>query len=169
MDLYAEQQRGLIEVHRSLSDGLRALASTPSLSMERANGVGGFLLGHHHIESTVLFPGLRRHGHLRSTDVAFLDARDKEHRDLHSLCERLVAVASSSSSSSNPEEVAKIASEILLQFIPHIEEEERGLSPENLRAMISEAGLLELNRELEAMRQGYLESQQRARGTTSTP
>lgn len=146
VDPYEEYQQGLIQVHRALSEGLQALVTAPL--RERAHGIGGFLLGHHHVESSILFPGLRRHGHLRSTDVAFLDAREKEHRDLHSLAERLPT-------QTDEKEIAKIASEILLQLTPHVAEEERGLAPENLRLMISEAGLREIGREVEEMRRAH--------------
>ena len=39
---------------------------------------------------------------------------------------------------------------------PHTREEETGLAPDRLRLMIDEAGLAELGRELEAMRERLL-------------
>jgi len=146
VDVYVAQHQGLVEVHRVLTEGLKNVTK-----IEEAHQLGGFLLGHHQVESQILFPGLRKHGRLRSTDVAFLDARDAEHRAIHHLCERFTTDPT-------------LAPEILALFVPHIEEEERGLSPDNLRAMITEAGLAEINRELEEMRRSF---QQGGRGTTS--
>jgi hypothetical protein len=140
MDLYEQHHTNLVRVHAALGDALRAVVDAPT-----AIAAGQFLLGHHHAESAVLFPGLRRHGRLASDDVAFLDARDHEHTELHALCERLLG-------ESRATELRTIAGEILLRFVPHIAEEEEGLAPERLRRLIDPAGLAELGRELDALR-----------------
>src|SRR5690606_28163546 len=93
-DLYVLQFEGLVTVHRALDDAFAAVAAAPPAGVvPAARAAGGFLLGHHAAESDILFPGLRRAGRLRSTDASALDARDREHHDLHALCERLLAAS----------------------------------------------------------------------------
>ena len=145
MDLYEQHHTHLVRVHAALGDALRAVVDAAT-----AVAAGQFLLGHHHAESAVLFPGLRRHGRLASDDLAFLDARDREHTELHHLCERLLGEAGRGAP--RGAELRTIASEILLRFLPHIAEEEEGLAPARLRRLIDPAGLAELGRELEAAR-----------------
>jgi hypothetical protein len=145
MDLYEQHHTHLVRVHAALRDALRAIVGA-----ETAIAAGQFLLGHHHAESAVLFPGLRRHGRLASDDIAFLDARDREHAELHGLCERLLDEAGRGAP--RVAELRVVADAILLRFLPHIAEEEEGLAPERLRRLIQPAGLAELGRELEALR-----------------
>jgi hypothetical protein len=145
MDLYEQHHTNLVRVHAALGDALRAIVDAPT-----AIAAGQFLLGHHHAESAVLFPGLRRHGRLASDDVAFLDARDREHTELHGLCERLLGEAGRGAPRTL--ELRTIAGAILMRFLPHIAEEEEGLAPERLRRLIQPAGLAELGREMEALR-----------------
>lgn len=106
-------------MHRALGAALDVV--------ERAQGVGGFLLAHHHAEDTILFPGLRRLGRRRHVDLAFLDARAREHAALHALTERLVAQAS------RPHPIAleltTLAAELGRALAAHVQQEEAGLSP----------------------------------------
>jgi hypothetical protein len=158
VDLHVAQHEGLVQVHRALSAALSEVASTPADApadqlVPKALGAGRFLLGHHHVESAVLFPGLRRLGRLRTSDVAVLDACDREHRELHALCERPLA----SASAPHPVvgEIVLVARDLEASFMDHIAGEEAGLAPEQLRAMIDRRGLEEIGRELEALRRQY--------------
>lgn len=153
-DLYIAQYEGLVMVHRALADAFTPLAAGATTALETlipaARGAAGFLLGHHHMESTILFPHLRRHGRLRSTDVGFLDARDREHHDIHALCEALNTTCGALHPHSAT--IAKQAGDLMSLLVPHTREEEQGLAPERLRLMIDEEGLAELQRELEVAR-----------------
>lgn len=154
VDPFVLQYEGLVKVHQALVTALGGVAAADDLPLEllvtHARGAGGFLLGHHHAESTVLFPGLRRLGRLRSSDVAFLDAREREHHDLHALTERLLEAAAAPHPSAAS--ISELARALLESFVPHVKEEEAGLSPDRLATMIDEAGLAEIGRELEALR-----------------
>ncbi len=157
-DLHVAQHEGLVQVHRALSAALREIASTPAdvavdVLVPKALGAARFLLGHHHAESTVLFPGLRRLGRLRSSDVAVLDACDRDHHALHALCERLTANASASHPAVR--EIVVLAGELEAAFSAHVATEETALAPDQLRAMISREGLEEIGRELEASRRRF--------------
>lgn len=153
-DLYTVQHEGLVAVHRAIVAEFAPViagAATPlSTLIPLARGAAGFVLGHHDMESSVLFPGLRRFGRLRSTDVAFLDARDRDHQELHHLCESLLATTSALHPHSAT--LAAQAKDLISIFEPHIREEELGLAPARLREMIDEAGLTEIHRELDAKR-----------------
>ena len=148
LDLYVAQHQGLVQVHEALVAALRAVVAAPTAA--QALAAGNFLLGHHHAESAVLFPGLRRHGRLRSDDVAFLDARDREHVQLHELAERLLGEAGAPHPRAS--ELAILAGAVLDGFVPHVVEEEAGLAPERLRRLIDPAGLAQIGSELEALR-----------------
>jgi hypothetical protein len=156
LDPYVAQHRGLVEVHRGLCGALDAVSGERECSLAElvagARAAAQFLLGHHHLESEHLFPALRRAGKLRSADVAFLDARDAEHRAVHGLCERLRECADAAAPSAK--ELRAVATEIDTLFRPHIVEEERGLAPERMRTMLDLAELEALGRELEALRMG---------------
>lgn len=155
IDLYAAHHNGLVEVHQALLGSLRAVADageTTSLEVfvPQALAAGSFLLAHHEAESTVLFPVLRRAGQLRSTDVAFLDACDRDHAALHALCDKLVAAASAPHPSVT--QIRAIASETAKRLSAHVTEEEAGLAPDRFREMLSLDGLAELGREMEEFR-----------------
>jgi hypothetical protein len=157
-DLFAAQYEGLVGVHRALADSFAPIvagARTPlGVLVPQARGAASFLLAHHEMESSGLFPGLRRHGHLRSTDVAFLDSCDREHHALHALCDHLLAAVAAPHPSAST--IASLARDTLAVLTPHTREEETGLAPDRLRLMIDEAGLADLGRELEVMRDRML-------------
>lgn len=151
-DLYIAQHDALVQIHRALIDSLNAVRTAKTLDrvVPAARGAGEFLLGHHAAESTLLFPMLRRLGRLRSTDVAFLEACERAHHELHHLCERLLA--SAAASHPNERTIVALVDELLPAFESHVADEERGLAPDNLRMMLTEASIAELSRELEARR-----------------
>jgi hypothetical protein len=152
VDPYIASHSAFVQIHHALEGSLHTVISAaPAVAVSQALAAGQFLLGHHAAESSVLFPGLRRHGRLRSSDVAFLDACDRQHEELHALCARLLEDAGAP----HPHvgEVRTVARATLALFSAHIVEEEAGLMPERLRTMISVAGLEEIGRELEGLHQ----------------
>ena len=152
-DPFTLQHEGLVHVHRLLAGAFSTVIAAPDLAqlVPAARTAGGFLAGHHAMESDVLFPGLRRHGKLRSTDVAFLDAFDREHHELHLLCDRLLAAANAP----HPTVIAivSLARDIATRLAVHTKEEEDRLTPERLREMITVDGFLEVGREIDAARE----------------
>jgi hypothetical protein len=154
-DPYAAQHLSLVVIHKALLDNYATLATcdVDPAQLERAAPMARFLLAHHDAEALVLFPFLRKRTRLTSEDVGFLDARDREHRVVHELCERLLAEAAAPHPSG--EEAAVVARAIREALAPHCAEEERGLTPERLRALIAEDEIAELVREQEAFRAGY--------------
>ena len=139
-DLFVTQHEALCQVHRMLLD-----AFTAALTIPDAHRAATFLGAHHTIESEVLFTGLRRAGRLRSTDVAFLDARDREHHALHLLCDRILATTDRTAA-------IRLVGEAAGLLVLHTAEEEAGLAPERLRTLVDEAGLAAILRDAEALR-----------------
>jgi len=143
-----------VMVHRALTEAfvpVIAGASTPLEALiPQARQAAGFLLGHHDMESNVLFVGLRKHGRLRSTDVAFLDGRDREHHEIHILAEEIIATTNALHP--HGATLAKQAGDLMAILGPHTYEEEAGLAPWRVRTMIDERGFAELQREIEAAR-----------------
>src|SRR3954452_9723794 len=86
-DPYDAMHTTLITIHRGLQGAFAEVLALPPSDTAKIVGAaaaaGGFLLGHHRAESSLLFPALRRSGILRSTDVAFLEGLDGEHQALH--------------------------------------------------------------------------------------
>jgi hypothetical protein len=152
MDTFIEAHNGLVTIHSALLGSLHAVAAARTIDVivPQAVAAGGFLLGHHHAEDTILFAGLRRLGRLRSTDVAFLETCDRAHHELHALCESLLGAAKASHPDAS--EIGRLAHETREALAAHVAEEEAGLSPVRLREMISEEGLREIGREAEAHR-----------------
>lgn len=152
-DPFTLQHEGLVHVHKLLAAAFSTVIAAPDLPqlVPAARTAGGFLAGHHAMESDILFPGLRTRGRLRSTDIHFLDARDREHHELHRLTERLLAAANAP----HPTKIAivSLAQDIAARLAVHTKEEEDGLAPDRLREMITLDGLVEVSRELDAARQ----------------
>jgi hypothetical protein len=154
-DPYAAQHMSLVIIHKALLDNYTTLATcdVDAAQVERATPMARFLIAHHDAEALVLFPFLRKRTRLTSEDIGFLDAREREHRVVHDLCERLLAEAGAPHPSSK--ELAVVARAIREVLEPHCAEEERGLTAERLRAMITPEEIAELAREQEVFRAGY--------------
>jgi len=154
-DPYTELHASIVGIHHAIIGSLDMVESAVGVGVvvSQSLAAGRFLLAHHEAESTVLFPVLRRAGKLRSTDAAFLDGCDRAHHELHGLCERLVAVASSAHPSADG--MKALARELAGAFSSHVRDEERGLAPEHLKTMLGLGDLAVLDRELEAFRQRY--------------
>jgi hypothetical protein len=154
IDPYELQFEGLVTIHRAI-DGvfqqvIDAAAAPLSVIVPGARGAAAFLLAHHAAESDVLFPALRRCGRMRSTDVSALDACDREHVELHALCDRIVAAAARPAP--DAAELAALALETRDRLRAHVAEEEVALAAARLREMASLDDLAEINRRLEQFR-----------------
>lgn len=145
---------GFVEIHHALQGSLHGVAAAAGAPLEQlvmqAQAAGGFMHGHHMMEETVLFPGFRRLGKLRSTDAAFLDGCERDHQAIHAICTRFLDEAAAPHPRAS--EISLLARELHGAFVAHIREEEAGLAPERLRTMIDEAGLAAIGRELEEAR-----------------
>jgi hypothetical protein len=99
------------------------------------------LLRHHRAEDAFIFPAFRAAGRLRSSDVAFLDARDAEHRDVHRLCVELRRVSLAGGSSALPtparRHITRLASELESLTRPHFDIEEATLTTEHLATLLT--------------------------------
>lgn len=153
-DPYVAHHEGLIRVHRALLASFGSLATSEVPELDRwipqLLQTCEFLAAHHRAESSVLFPGLRRAGRLRSSDAAFLARADGEHERLERLRERLVNAARSAHPRASA--LQPWNAELCELLTRHTAREEAGLAPERLRAMISPEALHAIGRELEALR-----------------
>ena len=106
---------------------------------------GRFLTSHHEGEDRFVFPALRASTRLRSSDVAFLDAKAAEHREVHGLLDELSAAidALRRGSSRSLARTAATARSLEVLLLPHLASEEEALTPEHLAAMIEPGGLRE--------------------------
>jgi hypothetical protein len=148
-DLYDQQFEGLRHVHGLLTEQVSSLSQLTSLEplVARAKEAGGFLLGHHHMEDTILFPGLRTKG--RGAE-RFLDARDREHHVLHALTERLLGEANAPHPRAS--ELQRLGSELHVKLLEHLRQEEVDLSPEHLRHIIGLTAFAEVVAQIDAAR-----------------
>jgi hypothetical protein len=150
-DLYELQFEGLCRVHGMLAAELDAVARAPDASLEalvkQASGAGHFLLGHHHMEDTILFPGLRRLGVGASE---FLDERDREHHAIHALAERFLAQTAAPHPTAG--ELSTLARELAHLLSEHVQREEAGLAPQHLRRVISLPRFAEIVAQIDAAR-----------------
>ncbi len=76
-DPYEAMHGALVSFHRAIQAEFANLLAVEPADHARivtlARNAGGFLLGHHHAESAIVFPALRRSGIMRSTDISFLE------------------------------------------------------------------------------------------------
>lgn len=142
----------LAAVHRELRGSVASIlhhahggeAAVASLA-EYTTLSSRFLLAHHHVEDTNLFPALRAEGRLRSSDLSVLAGLEKDHRQVHALCERLIEQCRSAA----PErgDLHRQVSELQHLLLPHLTAEETALSAERLPHLVSEAALLALQQQ----------------------
>jgi hypothetical protein len=140
MDAYAAHEQTHREHHALLRARARALLVPTMDLLSRAAFAGRSLMLHHHTESTILFPHLRRSG----ADLSFVDPIEAEHRALAALCER-IAVAPL-------HDIAAIARDLVPLLDAHTAEEEIALAPERMRTLITPAGLVEVASQSEQLR-----------------
>jgi hemerythrin-like domain-containing protein len=101
-----------------------------------------FLQHHHEGEDQILFPALRRHNALRSSDGAFLEVRQAEHREVHRAMAGLATAADDLRRGHvglGP--LTRMANELRLMLTAHLDSEELGLNAEHLTQMIPAAAL----------------------------
>jgi iron-sulfur cluster repair protein YtfE (RIC family) len=111
------------------------------------------LLDHHKSEDSFFFPAFRNAGRMRSADVAFLDARDAEHRDVHRLCLELRDVSSAHRRSALATrawrtEVRRLAAELAILAAPHFRIEESTLTAEHVALLLTPAELIDVYRDM---------------------
>ena len=105
------------------------------------------LENHHRSEDAFFFPAFRKAGRLRSTDIAFLDARDDEHLALVRLAGELKELTRRESgiwaatARHLLAEVAEVAD-------PHFAAEESVLTPEHVAEMITQRELVDVYRDM---------------------
>lgn len=152
-DPYVDHDIHLRRIHAALDERLRAL-SAPEISVSelvaKTRWLARALLWHHHAESSILFARLRAEGRMRSSDVAFLDACDRDHRALEQYFSRLLGAADAPHVQRS--QILSPAADLVPLLARHFEEEEAGLAPARLRSMIASEGLLAITRETEARR-----------------
>jgi hypothetical protein len=97
------------------------------------------LLRHHHAEEGFVFPAFRAAGRLRTSDVAFLDARDAEHGDVLRLCIELRGASTSATGAlaRTRRRISLLARELERLTSPHFAIEEATLTPEHLASLLT--------------------------------
>jgi hemerythrin-like domain-containing protein len=154
--------RGLVVVHGELRDALRhiataaATAEPPSQTAAVDVEVARFcqeLLNHHKSEDAFLFPAFRSAGRLRSSDVAFLDARDAEHVEIHRLCLELEAAAVAHQRGAVAVEawrrtITGTAQDLARVSAPHFAAEEETLTATYVATLITSAELEDVYKDM---------------------
>jgi hypothetical protein len=142
--------RGLVQSHAELRDGARGIEAAAGGEDDAVTArlVAAFcqlLLNHHKAEDAFFFPAFRAAGRLRSSDVAFLAARDHEHVAIHRLCLALREAGErhgrGRAATDFRATVAGLVRELSAASLPHFAEEEAVLTPAHLATMISARGL----------------------------
>jgi hypothetical protein len=146
--------RGLVGVHGELREGaaqVEAGALGAAADAEVAASIRGFcqtLLDHHKSEDRFFFPAFRAAGRLRSSDVAFLDARDAEHGDIHRLCLALRDGAGDNRGARWRSAAAQVARDLAALSLPHFAAEEATLTPRHLATLIAPGDLVRVYRDM---------------------
>src|SRR5262245_16153475 len=116
---------------------------------------GRFLDVHHKSEDDFLFPALRTHAPLRTTDAAHLDRWSAEHRDIHVLGQELSQAAARLDDGTSPaapergphpterslRALSRVSKSLRDVLAPHVASEEAILTPQHLAEMIPEQEL----------------------------
>jgi hypothetical protein len=148
----------LTTIHRELRGALaNVLHHAADPSPATTTGLAGlseyttlfsrFLLAHHHAEDTHLFPALRREGKLRTSDLDFLAGLERDHVEVHTLCEHLIDRCRSGS----PDRAAlrRQAADLQQLLLPHLTAEETGLAADRLPHLVSQDALLAIQRQVQ--------------------
>jgi hypothetical protein len=159
LDVHHTFHRSLIFAHARLRDAAEGLA-TAIVDSAQDRATDGRILelveeleNHHKSEAAFFFPAFRKAGRLKSSDVAFLDARDTEHIAIVELCGALRDAAvrharGGLATSAWRPLVAATAAELLSAARPHFEVEERVLTGEHLVTLISARELQAVYRDM---------------------
>jgi hypothetical protein len=151
--------RGLVAVHWQLRNGVASILAAVSDGGDGASAdarIAAYterLSTHHRAEDVFIFPALRAAGRCRSSDVAFLDARDREHTDVHRLCVELRDLGLARSRGAVAArawraDVLRLAGELRSLTAPHFDIEEATLTVDHLRTLITEAELRAMFRDM---------------------
>jgi hypothetical protein len=145
--IHYQFHRGLVAVHDELRSGARGIADMvrsgrapdPANTKRLVSKFCQRLLDHHRSEDAFLFPGFRKAGRLRSSDIAFLDARDTEHVTIHRLCLAIRDAGTRGDLASTPARgtLAALVAELTAASTPHFAIEEQTLVPEHLAEIIT--------------------------------
>nr|ASA49550.1 hypothetical protein [Actinoallomurus sp.] len=145
---------GLVQVHGELRQASAQILA--GASAERGNHtsvnrrIRAFveeLENHHRSEDVFFFPAFRAAGRLRSTDIAFLDARDDEHVVIVRLAEELQALTERTRSNWAAS-VRSLITELGQVADAHFAAEEQVLTPRHLAEMITQGQLVDVYREM---------------------
>jgi hypothetical protein len=159
-DIFENFHRSLLQVHGELREGVRhildAVTNTANDAKVTDQLIASFsenLLNHHKAEDAFFFPAFRAAGRLRSSDVAFLDARDAEHHDVHRLCLELRAVGASHQRGAVAarvwrETVRRVCTELRTISSPHFSIEESTLTPAHVATLITNRELADVYRDM---------------------
>jgi iron-sulfur cluster repair protein YtfE (RIC family) len=151
---------GLLRVHGELrqqaSAILAAAAGDGRVPTSAGQLIAGFcenLENHHRSEDVFFFPAFRAAGRLRSTDIAFLDARDDEHAALVRLVGELRPLAvrvhhRSLLQATWRGSIQRLVTELTDIANPHFAAEESVLTPDHVTEMISARDLGEVYRDM---------------------
>jgi hypothetical protein len=149
--------RGLVQVHGELREGASgieaAVAQDDELTRRRVAGFCLALLNHHKAEDVFLFPAFRAAGRLKTSDVGFLAARDREHVEIHRLCLELRDVGKrlrreEGAGAAWRASVTRLISDLAAASSPHFAEEEAVLTPAHVATMISGRDLVAVYRDM---------------------
>src|ERR1700745_1348142 len=134
--VYTNFHRGLLQVHGELREAAGQIGAGAAGDGPPQPLIAAFcqtLLDHHRSEDRFFFPAFRAAGRLRSSDVAFLAARDAEHLWIHRLCLALRALGEEAPGGAPwRQAVAARARELGAASAPHFAEEEATLTPAHL-------------------------------------
>jgi hemerythrin len=145
---------GLLQVHRELRRAaaeILTVASRETSNQAVANRmITAFckeLEDHHRSEDVFFFPAFRAAGRLRSTDIAFLDARDDEHLVLVRLVGELKELTRRRPGTWAAT-TRRLLSEVTEVADPHFAAEESVLTPEHVAEMTTQRQLGEVYRDM---------------------
>jgi hemerythrin HHE cation binding domain-containing protein len=107
-----------------------------------------FLIVHHECEDRIIFPALRKHGRLRSTDAAHLDRWGVEHREVNVAGAALARAAASAGGRGRHglAAVRRLSLELAQLLRPHLASEEEILTADHLAEMIPARALPDIGR-----------------------
>lgn len=151
--VFHELHRRFVVAHDELRERMAAVVkaasreSEPSLR-QQVEAYADRLLRHHRAEDEFVFPAFRSAGRLRSSDVAFLEARDAEHRDVHHLCIELRDTVAKDRTPHERTRVARLADELAALTTPHYEAEESVLTVSHLQTLLTAAEVARLFTEI---------------------
>jgi hemerythrin-like domain-containing protein len=158
--IFEKFHRSLVQVHGELRDGVRGIldavvntANDSNVTDERIAALCLNLLNHHKAEDAFFFPAFRAAGRLRSSDVAFLDARDAEHHEVHRLCLELREVGQAHQRGAVAPRVwratvRRVCTELAAISAPHFDIEESTLTPTHVATLITIGELVAVYRDM---------------------